>query len=142
MMIRGAATAATLAAAVVASGCAGSGAAHRPTKPAAASSPSATRSASAARSPAPGIGVLGRFRTGQRWLRFTEPAHTGPTGAQLGPRTLHVQIWYPLARAAATAGRPAAGPLPLIAFGPGFMQCGKPYSRLLRAWASAGYVVE
>src|SRR5215472_18700166 len=143
MSIRGAATAATLAAAVVlASGCAGSGAAQRPSKPAASSSPSATPSASAARRPAPGIGVLGRFRTGQRWLRFTEPAHTGPAGDQLGPRTLRVQIWYPLARAAATAGRPAAGPLPLIAFGPGFMQCGTPYSRLLRAWASAGYVVE
>src|SRR5262249_11207321 len=31
--------------------------------------------------------------------------------------------------------------LPLIVFGPGFMQCGGPYSRLLKAWASAGYVV-
>ena len=143
MSIRGAATAATLAAAVVlASGCAGSGAAQRPSKPAASSSPSATPSASAARSPAAGIGVLGKFRTGQRWLRFTEPAHRGPTGVQLGPRTLRVQIWYPLARVASRAGRPAAGPLPLIAFGPGFMQCGTPYSRLLRAWASAGYVVE
>jgi dienelactone hydrolase len=143
MTIRGAATAATLAAAVVlASGCAGTGDAHRPSKPAAASSASPTQSASAARSPAPGIGVLGRFRTGQRWLRLTEPAHTGPTGDKLGPRTLRVQIWYPLARAVGMAGRPAAGPLPLIAFGPGFMQCGEPYSRLLRAWASAGYVVE
>jgi predicted dienelactone hydrolase len=142
MMIRGAASAAALVAvAVLASGCAGSGAAQQPTKPAAASSPSATPSA-AGHSPALGLGVLGKFRTAQRWLSFTEPAHTGPTGDQLGPRTLRVQIWYPLARAAGLAGRPAAGPLPLIAFGPGFMQCGKPYSRLLRAWASAGYVVE
>jgi len=143
MMIRGAATAATLVVvAVLASGCGGSGAVKRPGHTAAASSASPAQSASAARRPAPGIGVLGRFRTGQRWLRFTEPTHTGPAGDQLGPRTLRVQIWYPLARAAATAGRPAAGPLPLIAFGPGFMQCGTPYSRLLRAWASAGYVVE
>jgi hypothetical protein len=146
MTIRGAATAATLAAAaVLASGCAGSGGVKHPTQPAtasSASSPSPTKSASAARGPAPGIGLLGRFRTSQHWLRFTEPAHTGPTGEKLGPRTLRVQLWYPLARAAGTAGRPAAGPLPLIAFGPGFMQCGKPYSRLLRAWASAGYVVE
>ena len=143
MMIRGAATAATVAvAAVLASGCSGSGAVKQPTQPATASSASPTKSASAAHSPAPGIGLLGKFKTSQRWLGFTEPAHTGPTGENLGPRTLRVQIWYPLARAAATAGRPAAGPLPLIAFGPGFMQCGKPYSRLLRAWASAGYVVE
>jgi hypothetical protein len=142
MMSRGATTAATLVAAVLASGCAGSGAVKRPSQPAATSSASPTQSASAARSPAPGIGVLGRFRTGQRWLRFTEPAHTGPTGDKLGPRTLRVQVWYPLARAGGMPGRPAAGPLPLIAFGPGFMQCGKPYSRLLRAWASAGYVVE
>ena len=50
------------------------------------------------------------------------------------------QIRYPLARPA--AGRaPARGPFPLLMFAPGFMQCGGPYSRLLHAWASAGYVV-
>ncbi|HEX6526905.1 MAG TPA: hypothetical protein VF070_43855 [Streptosporangiaceae bacterium] len=33
------------------------------------------------------------------------------------------------------------GPFPLLLFAPGFMQCGGPYSELLQAWASAGYVV-
>ncbi|MGN6793120.1 MAG: hypothetical protein ACTHJW_12120, partial [Streptosporangiaceae bacterium] len=71
---------------------------------------------------------------------MTEPARTGPTGDQLGPRRLLIQLWYPLARSSAGSARPATGPLPLIVFGPGFMQCGSPYSDLLRAWASAGYV--
>src|SRR5260370_25234158 len=49
-------------------------------------------------------------------------------------------IWYPLGQR--SAGSPAAtGPFPLIVFAPGFMQCGGPYSEMLRAWASAGYVV-
>jgi len=85
-----------------------------------------------------GIGVLGRFRTGQRTLTFAEPAHTGPTGDRLGPHRLRTQIIYPLAGG---TSRPASGPLPVIVFGPGFMQCGGPYARLLRASASAGYVV-
>ena len=134
------AAAVAAAVAVLAAGCAGSAARSgtgRPTaRPSATADPSAT-AASPAREPA-GLGVLGRFRTGQRWLTFSEPAHTGPTGDHLGERLLRVQVWYPRAGA---AGRPPRGPLPLIAFGPGFMQCGRPYSRLLRAWASAGYVV-
>ena len=88
-----------------------------------------------------GVGTLGRFWVGQRWITFTEPAHTGPTGAHLGPRRLLTQIRYPLAGPPAKTSKPARGPLPLIVFGPGFMQCGGPYSRLLRAWATAGYVV-
>jgi dienelactone hydrolase len=74
-------------------------------------------------------GTLGRYRTGERQLTFVEPAHAGP-------RTLATVVWYPLA-----GSRPAAGPLPVILFAPGFMQCSVPYSDLLRAWASAGYVV-
>src|SRR5579859_1615971 len=146
-MTKRAMTAAVLSAiAALASGCAVSG----PVGSSGGATPSTARSegpgpsAAARRGPAPGIGVLGRFGTAQHWLKFTEPAHTGPTGAALGPRTLRVQVWYPLAAAGGAAGaarHPAAGPLPLIAFGPGFMQCGRPYSRLLRAWASAGYVV-
>jgi dienelactone hydrolase len=84
-----------------------------------------------------GIGMPGRFRTERGRLTVTEPAHTGPAGDQLGQRRLVIGLWYPLAGSA----RPASGPLPLIVFGPGFMQCGGPYSDLLRAWASAGYVV-
>ncbi len=104
------------------------GAPASPTRPAAASG-GASRS--------PGVGVPGRFRTERGRLTVTEPAHAGPAGDQLGPRRLVIELWYPLARPA----RPASGPLPLIVFGPGFMQCGGPYSDLLRAWASAGYVV-
>jgi len=89
----------------------------------------------------PGIvGALGSYWVGQHWITFTEPAHTGPTGQRLGPRTLLTQIRYPLAGGPAST-RPAKGPLPLLVFAPGFMQCGGPYSRMLRAWASAGYVV-
>jgi dienelactone hydrolase len=100
-----------------------------------------------------GIGHPGRFRTGRARLTVIEPAHTGPAGDQLGPRPLLIQLWYPRASGASGAGgvsrtsgasqvgRAAPGPLPLIAFGPGFMQCGGPYAVLLRSWASAGYVV-
>jgi dienelactone hydrolase len=83
---------------------------------------------------------MGRFRTGLRQLTFTEPAHSGPTGQQLGTRSLLTNIRYPLAGPPAGA-RPARGPLPLIVFGPGFQFCDHSYADLLRSWASAGYVV-
>jgi dienelactone hydrolase len=91
------------------------------------------------------VGVLGSFSVGKRFITFTEPAHTGPTGTALGPRELVTQVFYPRATAASgTAGHnaaPAKGPLPMLVFGPGFMQCAAPYSKLLKSWASAGYVV-
>lgn len=83
---------------------------------------------------------MGRFRTGLRQLTFTEPARSGPTGEQLGPRTLLTDVRYPLASGHGGA-RPARGPLPLIVFGPGFQFCAGSYADLLRTWASAGYVV-
>jgi dienelactone hydrolase len=101
-------------------------------------SPSSARHAPAATA---GIGVPGHFRTGRGRLTVTEPAHAGPAGERLAPRRLLIQLWYPLDRSAGATTGMAAGPLPLIAFGPGFMQCGGPYSDLLRAWASAGYMV-
>lgn len=88
-----------------------------------------------------GVGVLGSYWVGLRQMTFIEPAHTGPTGERLGPRTLLTEIRYPL------AGRPrpgtprAKGHFPLLVFAPGFMQCGGPYGRMLKAWAGAGYVV-
>ncbi len=90
---------------------------------------------------ASGVGTLGKFWVGQRWITFTEPARAGQAGQSTGPRTLLTQIRYPLAGPPSKTSKPARGPLPLIVFGPGFMQCGGPYSRLLRAWATAGYVV-
>ena len=104
------------------------------------SSKSATPSARpAASDPSPAaaaLGTAGHYRIGERLVTFFEPAHTGPTGQYLGQRTLATTIWYPLA-----GSRPAAGPLPLLVFAPGFMMCSSPYSSLLQAWASAGYVV-
>ena len=86
--------------------------------------------------------MLGRFRTGHGKLTLTEPAHAG----QAGDRSRAEDAADP---ALVSAGQVAVGDVqagraarcPLIAFGPGFMQCGGPYADLLRAWASAGYVV-
>jgi dienelactone hydrolase len=86
------------------------------------------------------LGTLGSFRVGERQMTLVEPAHTGPAGQSLGRRPLVTQIRYPLAQLPAGPG-PARGPFPLLLFAPGFMQCGGPYSRLLHAWATAGYVV-
>jgi len=88
-----------------------------------------------------GIGTMGSYPVAHRWITFVEPAHTGPTGELLGPRRLLTLIRYPAAGSPASVTRSARGPFPLIVFAPGFMQCGGPYTQLLQAWASAGYVV-
>jgi dienelactone hydrolase len=86
------------------------------------------------------IGSPGNYRVGQRQVTFVEPGHMGQANQYLGPRMLVTGIWYPLAQRS-TGSQAATGPFPLIVFAPGFMQCGGPYSDLLRAWVSAGYVV-
>jgi fermentation-respiration switch protein FrsA (DUF1100 family) len=98
--------------------------------------PSARPTTSDPSPPAAAVGIAGRYRVGERQLTFVEPPHTGPTGEHLGQRRLATTVWYPLA-----GSRPAAGPLPLLMFAPGFMMCSGPYSSLLETWASAGYVV-
>jgi fermentation-respiration switch protein FrsA (DUF1100 family) len=116
----------------------------RPPAAATTTAPPATKSAtSTARpttsAPSPAavvVGVPGHYQVGERQLTFVEPPHTGPTGQYLGQRQLATTVWYPL-----TGSHPAAGPLPLIVFAPGFMLCSGPYSSLLQAWAGAGYVV-
>jgi dienelactone hydrolase len=113
-------------------------AAPRPLPPAGPRPSPAPRPASAAaRLPAtppgqPPLGIANRFRVGRLQLTLAEPPHTGPAGRRLGTRDLLTVIHYPLA---------TTGPLPLLVFAPGFMQCGAPYSDLLQYWASAGYVV-
>src|SRR5260370_37741344 len=89
--------------------------------------PGVGRSATAAAGARPRIGVMGHFRTGLRQLTFTEPAHNGPTGEQLGPRSLLTNVRYPLASRPDGTG-PARGPLPLIVFGPGFQFCDHSYA--------------
>jgi len=86
------------------------------------------------------VGAAGSYRVGKRRMTFLEPAHTGPTDQALGQRALLTLVRYPLAQTR-VALQPARGPFPLLMFAPGFMQCAGPYSRLLQAWASAGYVV-
>src|SRR5579875_2476743 len=66
-----------------------------------------------------------------------------PARSPAAPRPAGVIGRFPVARypsgpAALSAG---AGGFPLVVFAPGFLQCGSAYARLLRAWASAGYVV-
>ena len=130
-----------------------------------ASTAAAGRTASAARGQRPAkpqIGVIGSYTVGGRTIRLVEAPHAGPGGERIGPRVLPTLVWYPAARTGAAAGAtggaaagatggaapatpaaagPASGPFPLIAFAPGYLQCGGVYRHLLRAWASAGYVV-
>jgi predicted dienelactone hydrolase len=71
---------------------------------------------------------------------FAEPARTGVTGQHLGERFLTAVIDYP-ASGESSGSQLAPGPLPVLMFAPGFLQCTGTYERLLRSWASAGYVV-
>jgi hypothetical protein len=88
------------------------------------------------------VGTLRRYWVGRAWFTFTEPARTGPSGQLLGTRSLLTLVRYPAASSPhGLRARPATGRFPLIVFAPGFGQCGNPYSHLLQAWASAGYVV-
>jgi len=123
---------------LVVAACTGSPAQHTTSAPT--KRPTATGSGP---SPSPAsaapLGSPGSYQVGTQQLTFTEPAHTSPGGQQLGPRTLVTQVDYPLAPS--SGSQPAAGPLPLIVFGPGYLQCVDAYSELLGTWASAGYVV-
>jgi hypothetical protein len=66
---------------------------------------------------------------------------------RVAPRTLVTYVRYPALSAAAGTDVPGAapdaagGPYPLIVFGHGFDVTPGPYTRLMRAWARAGYVV-
>lgn len=87
-----------------------------------------------------------RFEVGLRVLRLVDTTRVVhlPDG-RTEPRTLVTYVRYP-AVGAHSAGDvpgapPAAGPYPLLIFGHGFAVTPIPYTRLLRAWTRAGYVV-
>ncbi|HLI35942.1 MAG TPA: hypothetical protein VKV80_01185 [Streptosporangiaceae bacterium] len=135
---------AALALAALACGCASTvrqqpAARQQAARPASPRAPARTASSPPPPAAPADAGSLGSYQVGERQFTFAEPAHTGPTGAYLDERTLATQVWYPLA--ASSASRPARGAFPLLLFAPGFRQCAGGYSDLLRAWASAGYVV-
>jgi Cutinase len=126
---------AVIAVLALVSGCAGQPGrvAATPSRSAASARPVTPTPAPATATAAP-VGGDGSYRTAERQVTFTEPAHTGPAGRYIGQRTLVTQIWYPRALG-------ASRPFPLLLFAPGFLQCPMAYSHLLQAWASGGYVV-
>ncbi len=105
-----------------------------------------------------GLGVSGRhvasvparppFAVGLRIVRLIDLRRSIrlPNGKAV-PRTLVTFIRYPALGRPSTVDlpgappAPAAGPFPLVVFGHGFAVTPAIYARLLRAWASAGYVV-
>ncbi len=75
----------------------------------------------------------GPFRVGERTLTFVDHSRRiRLPGGRLVPRALVTDIWYP---------RHADGMLPLVVFGHGYAVTPEPYSRLLEAWARAGFLV-
>lgn len=88
------------------------------------------------------------FAVGLRVVRLTDPRRTiALPGGGREPRTLLTYIRYPALgsdRRGDLLDAPPArdgGPYPLIVFGHGFAVTPAPYTRLLRSWARAGYVV-
>jgi hypothetical protein len=102
---------------------------------------SATHSPASAARPKPPVrlpvGTIGGYAVAGHVLSLVDRSRP-----RLGPRALATTVWYPvIPRAAAASGRLARGLFPLVVFGPGYYVCLGSYSPLLRAWASAGYVV-
>ena len=132
---------ACVAVAAIASGCGGT-TARRPGAAAttAASPPAAVPPAAAPSRHRFAVGLI-RIRLVDRSRVIRLPGH----GRE--PRTLVTYVRYPASGAPSArevAGAPpdrSAAPYPLVVFGHGFQRTPKPYSRLLHAWASAGYVV-
>jgi hypothetical protein len=100
--------------------------------------------------PRPGISGPhhGPFAVGLRVLHIIDRSRTIvlPDGRRR-PRPITTIVRYPAvgdAGAGDALGAPparAAGPFPLVVFGHGFAVTPSIYSRLLRAWAAAGFVV-
>jgi hypothetical protein len=131
------AAAAFLAVGALATACSTASAAGSPPSPAR----SATRSPASSARPRPAerlpVGAIGGYSVAKHALRLVDRSRP-----RLGPRALATTVWYPvIPRAAAASGRLARGLFPLVVFGPGYFVCVGSYAPLLRAWASAGYVV-
>jgi predicted dienelactone hydrolase len=92
--------------------------------------------------------VDGPFAVGKIVVRFIDTSRRVHLhGRRSEPRSLVTVIRYPAvgdsSRVDVVAGRPvtSAGRFPLIVFGHGFDSTPAVYSRMLQAWARAGYVV-
>jgi predicted dienelactone hydrolase len=90
----------------------------------------------------------GPFAVGEVVIPFTDNSRTTTLQRRRRvPRQLVTVVRYPALGAASdpdmrgAAPASAAGPFPLIVFAHGFRAAPDTYSRLLRAWARAGYVV-
>jgi len=87
------------------------------------------------------------FPVGLRVLTLVDRSRNVTVGGTRGPRTLVTYVRYPASGPRAGGdirGAPperAGAPYPLVVFGHGFNVLPSLYARLLRAWASAGYVV-
>src|SRR5258708_24822947 len=139
-IVSGRARGAVAAGGVLGPGCSAGTAAGGPASPA-----SPAKSATPSHAPAPKarpperlpVGTLGGYAVAEQKLRLVDRSRV-----RLGPRALLTAVWYPLIpHAAAASGRLARGLFPLVVFGPGYGVCAESYGPLLRAWASAGYVV-
>ena len=130
-------------AALLALGALGAAWATTTTVPGRSARPAGSAPASPARTARPSpperlpVGTIGGYSVAEHVLRLVDRSRV-----RLGPRALPTTVWFPaIPPAAAASGRLARGLFPLVVFAPGFAQCDGSYGSLLRAWASAGYVV-
>ena len=97
--------------------------------------------------PQPQAPVHPPFAVGEVTMRFIDKTRTVRfPGRPAQPRRLVTVVRYPAVGSPSAKDLPArhhraAGPFPLVVFGHGFAVTPATYFRLLRAWASAGYVV-
>jgi dienelactone hydrolase len=138
MSARPRAGAATLVAAVLA-GCGGGHAHPPPTHP--------PRTPAAPPAPVRPTRAGPPFPVGLRVVTLVDRSRSVTVGGARGPRTLVTYVRYP-ANARRSGGdirdappERAGAPYPLVVFGHGFNVLPSLYARLLRGWASAGYVV-
>jgi dienelactone hydrolase len=112
-----------------------------PGHPARSGAASATSPATGTPAPPPArrlpVGTIGSYAVADRSLVLVDRSRARIAGR----RVLPTLVRYPVIPATAGGGRLARGLFPLVVFAPGYLQCQGSYSSLLRAWASAGYVV-